>query len=64
MQYLLFSMERTSEVYLSLLERIEVGKGVVDKVCRQPHCDDGSAATTGSCRAVAATTTAMPVGTL
>lgn len=45
-------MERTSEVYLSLLERIEVGKGVVDKVCRQPHCDDRSATTTGSCRAV------------
>lgn len=33
-------MERTSEIYLSLLERIEVGKGVVDQVCRQPHCGD------------------------
>lgn len=72
-KYLLFSWERTSEINLSLLEWIEVGKGVVDKVCCQPHCgdvlcddDDGIAI----CRAVVelslllVSSAAMPVGTL
>lgn len=29
--------KRTSEVQLALLERVEVGEGVVDEVCREPH---------------------------
>ena len=30
-------IERTSEIQLPLLERVEIGKGVVDEVCREPH---------------------------
>lgn len=31
------SFQRTSEIQLPLLERVEVGQGVVDEVCREPH---------------------------
>lgn len=31
------SFQRTSEIQFPLLERVEVGKGVVDEVCREPH---------------------------
>lgn len=33
--------KRTSEIQLPLLERVEVGEGVVDEVCREPHCGGG-----------------------
>lgn len=29
--------KRTSEIQLPLLERVQVGEGVVDEVCREPH---------------------------
>lgn len=33
--------KRTSEIQLPLLERVEVGQGVVDEVCREPHFGGG-----------------------
>jgi hypothetical protein len=38
-QYLLFSGKwcHTSEIEFALVERVEVGEGVVDQLCREPH---------------------------